>query len=231
MFIYKITVIPINQVYIGFDTAPSYKLSRWKDHCKNAKLHRKSKLYTAMAKYGIENCSIEIVEDNFKSIVELAVAEIMYIEKYNSYLFGLNSTRGGDGLGRHILHELSNDDILLIKKTLGDRLSEYNKNVKWANTTIESRRELTKHLNTPEIIKKRGTTLKQFYNANPEIKKEKGKVIKQWSANNKEKVKIRNQINGLKGAAKVSKTFTVETEDGNILKFNSKSEFQRITKQ
>ena len=36
MYIYKITVVPLNQCYIGFDTKPSYKLNRWKTHCQNS---------------------------------------------------------------------------------------------------------------------------------------------------------------------------------------------------
>ena len=43
MFIYKITVVPLNQVYIGLDTKPSYKLSRWKTHQEIANKNPKTK--------------------------------------------------------------------------------------------------------------------------------------------------------------------------------------------
>jgi len=68
-----------------------------------------------MDKYGIENCLVEIVEDNFDSISKLVLAEIGYIKKFDSYKDGLNSTPGGDGMGKHLLHQLSDEDINKIK--------------------------------------------------------------------------------------------------------------------
>ena len=214
MFIYKITVIPINQIYIGFDTAPSYKLKRWKTHCKNALKNPNTKLYKAMSMYGVENCTVEIIEDNFISVSSLALAEINYIKKYNSYEEGLNSTRGGDGLGKHLLYLLSDNDIKAIIEALGQNFKDYNKSIKWANTTEEERKNLTQHLHIEEVYRKKSETLKKFYSHNPEIKKTKGLAIKKWQSENKEKLKVSNQINGLKGAAKVSKRLVVEKDDG-----------------
>jgi len=228
MFIYKITVIPTNQVYIGFDTAPSYKLKRWKAHCK-ATQHPKTKLHKEMSKFGVENCSVEIVEDNFISFVSLALAEINYIKKFDSYKNGLNSTRGGDGLGRHMLHNLSDKDIKLIKESLGEHFSGYNKNVKWANTSPEDRKQLTSHLHTEDVYRKKSETLKKFYNSNPEVKKEKGTTIKKWQAANKEKLIASNRINSAKAAEKNSKKLEVETQDGSVLYFKSKTEFHNVT--
>jgi len=231
MFIYKITVLPLNQCYIGFDTAPSYKLKRWKTHCGNAYKNPNTKLYKAMSDYGIENCNIEILEDNFTSFTSLALAEIRYIEKFDTYKKGLNSTRGGDGLGRHLLHLISDQDIILIKEALGQNFSEYNKNIKWAGTSAEERKKLTSHLHTEEVYKKKSDTLKKFYEYNPEVKKLKGAIIKKWQEENREKLKNRNRINSLKGAEKTSKKLVVEKEDGTVLYFNSKSEFHRATGQ
>lgn len=229
MFIYKITVIPLNQVYIGFDTSPSYKLKRWKTHCQNAIKNPNTKLYRAMVEHGIANCSVEVVEDNFNSIVSLALAEINYIKQFDSYKSGLNSTRGGDGLGRHILHLLSDNDINSIKQSLSESLKNYNKNIKWANSTPETRKKLTSHLHTEEVCKKRTETLKKFYEHNPEVKKSKGVGIKKWQLENQEILKERNRVNGLKGAEANSKKLIVEKEDGTVLYFNSKSEFNRLT--
>lgn len=231
MFIYKITVIPLNQVYIGLDTGPSYKLSRWKTHCIESKTHCKTKLHKAMSIHGIENCTIEIIEDNFTSIGKLALAEIEYIKKFDSYKNGLNSTPGGDGLGRHNLHRLTENEILEIKLALGDNFRSYNKNIKWANTSEEDRKKLTEHLHTDEIYKKKSETLKKFYESNPDIKKSKGLKIKKWQEQNKEQLKTQNKINALKGAAKVSKRLKVELETGEVLYYSSKSEFQRETGQ
>lgn len=231
MFIYKITVISLNQVYIGLDTKPAYKLSRWKKHQEIANKNPKTKLHKAMATVGLHDCIIEIVEEGFTSIGRLALAEIAYIKQFNSYKNGLNSTPGGDGLGVHDLYSLTDFEILEIKKVLGDGFRDYNKNIKWANTTIDSRKEQTKHLHTEEIYQKKSNTLKEFYKVNPDIKKEKGKDIKKWQEQNLEKVKEQNRINSAKGAARVSKRLTVELETGEVLYYSSKSEFQRQTGQ
>jgi hypothetical protein len=229
MFIYKITVIPIDKVYIGMDTKPSYKLKRWNEHCRYYKKNN-TKLYKAMTYYGIDQCSIEVLEDNFQSITDLAVAEINYIKKYDSYRNGLNSTPGGDGLGHH-LETLDEKDIEKIKESLGENFRNYNKNIKWTNTSNEDRKNLTAHLHTEEVYQKKSSTLKKFYEINPLIKKEKGIAIKEWQEKNYKKLKENNRINGKKGAEKVSKKLEVETEDGSMLYFASKSEFQRQTGQ
>jgi hypothetical protein len=231
MYIYKITVVPLNQCYIGFDTSPSYKLARWKVHCKNAAKSNKPKLYEAMSKYGIKQCLIEVLEDNFTSITALALAEINYIKLYNSFNSGLNSTCGGDGLGRHILHQLSNEDIASIKNALGDRFKEYNTQVKWANTSIEDRKSLTSHLHTVEVYRKKSETLKKFYEHYPEEKEKKKSGIMQWQRKNRELLCETNRKNSLKGAAKVSKKLQVEFPNGDVLYYPSKSEFSRQTGQ
>jgi hypothetical protein len=231
MFIYKITVVPLNQVYIGLDTKPSYKLSRWSKHQEEANARCRTKLHSSMKHYGIENCTVEIIEDGFESIGKLALAEINYIKQYNSYRNGLNSTPGGDGLGRHDLAGLSSEEIEQIRTVLSESFSEYNKNIKWANTTPADRKELTSHLHNAQVYKKKSDTLKKFYEANPNIKKDKGVSIKQWQLENTQQLKETNRINSLKGAAKVSKKIVVEKEDGSVLHFNSKSEFNRRTGQ
>jgi group I intron endonuclease len=231
MFIYKITVKPLNQIYIGLDTKPSYKLSRWKQHCAESASNCKTKLHKAMNKFGVENCTIEIVEDNFLSLGDLALAEIEYIKKFNSFKAGLNSTPGGDGLGKHNLQNLTDEEILKIKLALGENFRNYNKNIKWANTSEEDRKKLTKHLNTPDVIKSRTETLRKFYEHNPDAKKYKGLKIKVWQKQNQEQLKKQNKINSLKGAAKVSKRLKVELETGEVLYYSSKSDFQRKTGQ
>lgn len=231
MFIYKITVIPSNKIYVGLDTAPSYKMNRWKTHCKNANNKVKSKLYDEMNKYGIENCRVEIVEDNFTSIANLALAEIKYIKMLDSYASGLNSTCGGDGMGRHDLQKLNEEDISAIKKELGHSFSNYNKTVKWAGTTETDRQLMTQHLHTDEIYKKKSNTLKKFYERNPEEKQKKGKSIKLWQLENPDIMKENNRKNSLVGAAKVSKKLLVEFPDGCMLQYPSKSEFLRQTGQ
>jgi hypothetical protein len=231
MFIYKITVIPLNQVYIGLDTKPSYKLSRWKTHCKESQTKCNTKLHKAIKNFGVENCTVEVVEDNFTSVGNLALAEIEYIKKFNSFKNGLNSTPGGDGLGRHDLNHLTNEEISKIKLALGDSFRDYNKNVKWANTSKEDRKKLTEHLHTEEVYKKKSKTLKKFYELNPDVARNKAVGIKKWQQEHQDEMKEKNKINSLKGAAKVSKRLRVELETGEVLYYVSKSEFRRQTGQ
>lgn len=53
-------------------------------------------LYRAFNKYGIENFEISIIE-KVNDISELSSREIYWIEKLNTFHFGYNATKGGDG--------------------------------------------------------------------------------------------------------------------------------------
>jgi hypothetical protein len=227
MFIYKITVKPLNQIYIGLDTKPEYKKSRWKSHCKDSETSKR-KIHLAIAKYGINECVYEVIDSGFDSIGQLALAEIKYIKQYDSYHNGLNSTPGGDGLGKHDLSSMTDEEIKSIKMALGESFTEYNKK-KWDGMTLEERREKTSHLHTDEIISARTETLKEFYKHNPEMALSKSIAIAKWQAENKDKMIEQNKRNGLIGAAKMSKAVTVEKEDGTVETFVSKSEFRRKT--
>lgn len=227
MFIYKITVK--NKTYFGLDTKPEYKQFRWKDHCKEAfQKNSERKVHKAMREAGIENCEYEVVERDFTEVSKLALAEIGYIKDNDTYKNGLNSSLGGDGLSAGSWAELSNEDVDAIKTALGEHWREYNKK-KWANTTPEDRKEMTKHLHTQEIYDERAETLKRFYEANPDVKSKKADGIVAWQKKNKKKLKANNTKNGLLGAEKVSITILVENPDGNVLKYKSKSEFRRQT--
>lgn len=93
-FIYKITNQINSKVYIGLTTNTVEK--RWQEH-KNAINQHKDKrpLYNAMFKYGINNFSIETIEECDDLI--LAEREIYWIDYYNSYYDGYNATFGGEG--------------------------------------------------------------------------------------------------------------------------------------
>lgn len=226
MFIYKITVG--KRVYIGFDSKPEYKQHRWKEHCRLAKYNAKAVLHKEMKRAGIENCIYEVIETGFTTMVDLALAEIKQIEAHNSYKKGLNSTPGGDGLGRHALLGMSEDDIQKLRETLGAHWTDYNQR-KWKGMTLEERQEKLAHLHTPEVYKQRAETLKKFYEFNPDAKIEKGKSIKKWQQANKETVRANNKKNGLLGAAKVSKQVVVEWENGKGETFKSRRDFERAT--
>ena len=85
-----------NKVYIGQTTLSME--DRWKTHLKPSVSKQRSsyKIYNAMNKYGKENFYCELLEENIP-VKELNDREIYYIEKYNSFENGYNSTKGGDG--------------------------------------------------------------------------------------------------------------------------------------
>lgn len=84
------------KIYIG-QTTLSVK-ERWDSHKKPSTHKQRSsyKLYNAINKYGIDNFYYEILEANIP-IEELDNKEIAYIENYDSFKNGYNSTKGGDG--------------------------------------------------------------------------------------------------------------------------------------
>lgn len=90
-YIYKISNSINDKVYIG--QTIQLISERWKVHLFRAKNGHKTHLYSAMRKYGIENFTIEELEqvDN----KELDDRERYWIKYYNSYYNGYNSTLGG----------------------------------------------------------------------------------------------------------------------------------------
>lgn len=100
--IYKRTS-PSGKYYIGKSVIP--EKDRWKRHVKeafdiNCDTYN-TLLCNAIRKYGGDNFSLEILEDNIPN-ENLAAKEIEYIKKFNAYYLdapylGYNMTRGGDG--------------------------------------------------------------------------------------------------------------------------------------
>jgi hypothetical protein len=229
MFIYKITVLPINQIYIGLDTKPEYKKSRWKTHCKESINEPKGKLHRAINKYGQENCKYEVIERGFDTISQLALAEIKQIRNHDSYKNGLNSTPVGDGLNND-LTMFTDEELAIVREALGEKWRVFNKK-KWNGTTVDQRKEMIQHCYTTEANINRSETLKRYYDSVPEAKDKHSAGIKQWQKENPELANHYRIQNGLKGAEKTSKKVTVLREDGSVEVYNSISEFQRMTGQ
>ena len=94
-FIYKITTMLNNNIYIGRTNRTIEE--RWREHIRSSKLANKNHipLYKAFNKYGITNFCIEEIEEVPYNIVD--EKEKYYIQYYNSYYDGYNATMGGDG--------------------------------------------------------------------------------------------------------------------------------------
>lgn len=92
--IYKITNKENGLIYIGCTINTLDK--RFGEHLSRCLTStHKSKLYNSMKKYGQENFTIELIEEcDLNNIYE---TEKKYIEQYDSYNNGLNSTIGGEG--------------------------------------------------------------------------------------------------------------------------------------
>jgi len=89
-YIYKITNIINEKIYVGKSKNPKV---RWRQHKSHSK-KRNTKLYYAMRKYGIENFIFEVLEECDENIIN--DKEIYYISSLNPYY---NMTDGGDGGG------------------------------------------------------------------------------------------------------------------------------------
>jgi group I intron endonuclease len=92
--IYKITNKENGLIYIGCTVnSLSYRFNQHLYRC--FKTDYKSKLYNSIKKYGQDNFTIELLEECDLSIIY--ETEKKYIEQYDSYNNGLNSTFGGEG--------------------------------------------------------------------------------------------------------------------------------------
>ena len=97
-----------DKVYVG-QTAIGAE-NRWKQHTKPSNIKKNNyALYRAMTKYGVDNFYYEILEDGIP-LNELDEKEIYYIQKYNSYKEGYNSTKGGDG---RIINKIEDIEYIL----------------------------------------------------------------------------------------------------------------------
>lgn len=97
-YIYKITNTINNKLYIG-KTIKTIQ-ERWNEHIKKAKEHPNRYLYDAINHYGIDNFTIEQIEECDNEI--LNEREIYWISYYNTYYLsdnskGYNMTLGGEG--------------------------------------------------------------------------------------------------------------------------------------
>ena len=103
--IYKITNKVNGKIYIG-QTTQSLD-HRWKTHLRVSKSKvPHHAIHDAIRKYGKDNFSVEIVEDEISGI-ELGNREIFWIQHYNSLVpNGYNIRKGGDDSGRKQVYKI-----------------------------------------------------------------------------------------------------------------------------
>lgn len=98
--IYLITNTINNRKYIGQVIKHRGYLTRYQEHLNAAKYSNTKMLTNAINKYGKENFSLELIEDNIpESLID--EKEIFYINHYNTFYMnecGYNMTKGGQGV-------------------------------------------------------------------------------------------------------------------------------------
>jgi len=137
--IYKITNQINNKSYIGQSKDIKKRLNKHKSTCFNpSDNHYEYPLYRAIRKYGIENFTVEVIEEC--KIEELNQKEEYWIKKYNTFFNGYNQTLGGDGSGvginkeniLQIFHLLETTD--LIHKEIAEKCNVSIETVQGINT-------------------------------------------------------------------------------------------------
>lgn len=117
-YIYKITNNINGKCYIG-KTERTINV-RWSEHIRLSRLKLDLPLYRAFLKYGVENFSIEEVEQCNNTVID--EREIYWIDYFNSYKNGYNCTAGGEG-GIKTHEEYI--DIIIERYLNGERLNLY----------------------------------------------------------------------------------------------------------
>jgi len=92
--IYKATNIKNGKIYIGFDSSwPKRKNAHKCYHKKSSE----NKFYRAIKKYGWKSFEWEVIYQSKDREHTLKIMENFFINQYNSFKNGYNSTLGGDG--------------------------------------------------------------------------------------------------------------------------------------
>lgn len=95
VIVYKITNQQTNKSYIGWTS--QHLTARWHQHKKLALKNQDNRpFYNAIRKYGVD-CWITEVLEAVPNKVAAKQKEIEYIDLFESYDYGYNATRGGDG--------------------------------------------------------------------------------------------------------------------------------------
>ena len=159
---------PSGKSYIGQTTKTEEE--RWKEHCYEAesrKINYNSKLNKAIRKYGGNTFSVTILEEcNDK---DLNNREQYWIDYYDTYINGYNSTLGGEGSLKY-----SDTEILsLWKQGLNQR--EIAENLNYDRTALNKRLKL--------LISQEERTLRHDSTAKNSLSQiEKDKILFYWNA-------------------------------------------------
>ena len=147
--VYKITNKVNNKIYIGITNQGSG--TRYRHHWYEARTGEPSPIHRAMAKYGEDNFTLEII-DFADSYNELKEKEKYYIKLYNSTdrTIGYNLTEGGDGTFGRKHSEETKEKIR--QKAIGRTWSEERKRA--ASESKKGKTSEKRHAHITEIQEK-----------------------------------------------------------------------------
>lgn len=168
-FIYKITNLIDNKVYIGLTTRTVE--ARWKEHCR----HGSQQIDDAIQIYSIENFQIETLEECDESILD--DREKYWIDYYDSFKNGYNNTYGGRG-NNFIMTDKSDVVLQLWKNGL-----TINKIIEKTSLNVETVRSyLNKNGITKEQIRERANYYIGLSKSHPVLQYDlDGNFIKEWN--------------------------------------------------
>lgn len=167
--IYCYYCIPTGKKYIGQTV---HEERRKRQHRHDCKRGVDNKFYRAVRKYGWDQFIYGIIDEY--EVKFLAEKEIYYIDHYNTYNNGYNSTIGGDGVGGCSPSEETRK-----------KMSESAKNKKG----IPSNKKYFTEEEKREAKRKRDREYQQ------KIKERRKEYMKEWRANNQDKIKKWNEEN------------------------------------
>lgn len=164
-YIYCITNQINDKKYVGLTTTSL--VERMSNHKANSKRHPNLPLYRAFNKYGIENFSIEVLEEVDNSM--LSEREIYWIAKLDTFNSqnGYNATLGGEG-GHRIYTEEDMKRIISLWEsgmTISDINAETGIGIRTITTAVcdlPNFKERTQEMITERIRKARGRRVKQY---------------------------------------------------------------------
>lgn len=152
-FIYKIYNDVNKNVYIGETVRPIEK--RWQQHKdKSQDLSIQGHLQLAMRKYGIDKFHIEIIEECEDSI--RFEREKYWIEYYNSYYDGYNSTLGGEGATQY-----QYEDILELWNE-GKNIAEICEELGCCDTTAHTALQMNGITYADHVVRNQGKPVEQY---------------------------------------------------------------------
>lgn len=167
-FIYKITNLINNKIYIGLTTRTVE--SRWKEHCR----HNSQMIDKAIEEFGKENFSIETIEECEEE--NLDEREKYWITYYDSFNNGYNNTLGG----RDNNYTMT-DKVSLVLQFWNQGLT-INKIVEQTNLNVETVRSyLNKNNINHEDIRQRANKVIGLSKSKPVLQYDlNGNFIKEW---------------------------------------------------